>query len=75
MYTPINKHKLSKEGRVLYDRMDAMIKNPLYSKMTVKQVKLKSYEFDLILDSVSPNYRELYKDDIPWGNLHIVRIK
>ena len=75
MYSPINKHKLSKEGRALYSRLEMMLQSPLYRKMTIKQIKLKSNEFDMFLESVSPNYRELYKDDIPWENLHIVRIK
>ena len=64
MYMPINRWKIKPEGRKVLDKIEKMIKNPLYSNQRVKQIRLKSNEYDSLLEGLSPSYREHCKDEI-----------
>lgn len=61
---PINRWKIKPEGRKVLERIEKMINSPLYKNTSVKQIRLKSHEFDLLIEGLSPSYREHCKDEI-----------
>lgn len=64
MYMPINRWKIKPEGRKVLEKIEKMINSPLYSNQAVKQIRLKSHEFDSLLEGLSPALRERSKDEI-----------
>jgi len=76
MYMPINKWKIKPEGRQVLNKIEKMINSPLYKGKLVKEIRLKSQEYDHLLDGLSPAYRDRCKDEIhDVMGFTIVRIK
>lgn len=79
MHTPINKYKLNKKGREVYDKVESYIKNikhPIFFRAKIGTVELDSKEFDLLLEGMSSTERHYYKHEIPnFMGVKIVRIK
>lgn len=76
MYAPLNRWKIRPEGEKVLDKIDKMVKSPLYKNSKIRKIKLKSIEFDAILEGMSPSYRFYCKDEIPdVMGFTLVRIK
>ncbi len=70
-YTPINKYKLSKEGRKIFDEIEEYIKEH-GMKIKSKRHTVTKKQYALLLDGVAAVYRN--DESLQYGDFSIVRI-
>lgn len=75
MYTPINRHKLSAEGKKVFDMTERYIKECLKINATTRYITVSPNQYALLLDGLNPTYVKYEKDGIPFGDFIIVRAK
>ena len=66
-YTPLNEHKLSKSAKEFLREARKL------SKFSVKSIHVPSVVFSDLLDSMSPNCKSYYSDEIPFEGKVLVR--
>jgi len=74
MYTPINRHKLSAEGRKVFDMIEENIRKMRNFNATVKNIRLSGRQYDSLLEGTPAMYHN-HDDGIPFGDFKIGRVK
>lgn len=75
MYTPINRHKLSAEGRKVFDMVERYIRECLKINTTTRYITLSPNQYNLLLEGVNSTFIKYENDGLPFGDFIIVRAK
>jgi hypothetical protein len=75
MYTPINRHKLSAEGRKVFDMVERYIVDCSKINATTRHITLSPNQYNLLIDGLNPTYLKYVDEGIPFGEFIIVRAK
>lgn len=72
MQTPINRFKLSSEGKKIFDMVDYYANQIIIIKSKAKRIPVTSRQYALLLEGTPELYHKY--DGIPYGEFFIVRI-
>jgi len=75
MYTPINRHKLSAEGKKVFDMVERYIKECNKINATTRHITLSPNQYLLLREGLNSTYLNYENDGIPFGNFIIGRAK
>lgn len=66
MYTPINKFKLTPEGKKIFDYYENVINTPFYSEGASKKIHITQKQFNLLIEGLSAGERKYFKSSLPF---------
>jgi hypothetical protein len=73
MHTPINRFKLSAEGRKAFDMVERYAREIININAATRFISISSRDYSLLLDGTPQVYHKY--DSIPYGDFLIVRVK
>jgi len=71
-FSAINEYQLKGEGKEIFKTIRKVFEGSLVKS---RQIKLRSKEFDILLDAVMPSFKNDCQDVIPYYGNSIVRMK
>jgi hypothetical protein len=66
MYTPINKFKLTAEGKRIFEYYEKIIKTSFYSQGSPKKIYVTQKQFNLLIEGLSAGERKYFKNSLPF---------